>query len=112
MVQIFVYFKHVQCVPKLQPMKIFARHTFTCIYYAQSVDQDNRWIVLREQWIYALSNNPWIVCANCGSTLCATQSQAPQTKGTGRNLREGSQSATQGNVKDSYLGVRILRCSL
>ena len=45
----------------------------------------------------------WIVCANCGSTLCATQSQALQTKGEGRNRKEGLRSAAQGDVRDLYL---------
>ena len=47
-----------------------------------------------------------------GSTLCARQSQAAQTKGTRRNRREGLQLAAQANVRDSYLGLGILRCSL
>ena len=55
--------------------------------YVQTVDRDNPWIALRKPWIHALRNNPWIVCANCGSVLCATQSQAPQTK-----LRDRTQS--------------------
>ena len=66
-------------------------------------------------WIHALHNNPWIVCVNCGSTLCTAQSQVPQTKWTGRkshNRREGLQLAAQGDVMDSYLGLGILRCSL
>ena len=57
--------------------------------YAQTVDRDNPWIALRKLRIHALRNNPWIVCANCGSMLCATQSQVPQIKGTGHNHREG-----------------------
>ena len=60
---------------------------------------------------HALLNNPWIVCAICGATLCATQSQAPQTIGEARNRREGLQSAAQGDVRDSYLGLGILHCS-
>ena len=58
------------------------------VCYAQTVDLDNPWIALHELWIHALRNNPWIVFANCGSTLRATQSQVPQTKGAGRNHRE------------------------
>ena len=59
------------------------------ICYVRTVDRDKSWNVLRKAWIHALCNSPWIFCANCGSTLCATQSQAPQTKGTGRNCKEG-----------------------
>ena len=69
------------------------------------MDWDNPWIVLHKLWIHALRNNPWIVCANCGSTLCATQSQATQTKGTGRNCRAGLRLAAQDNVRDLYLGL-------
>ena len=82
------------------------------ICYAQTVDRDNPWIALRKPWIHALQNNPWIVCANCGATVCVTQSQAPQTKGTGRNRRDGLRSAVQSDVRDSYLGLGILHCSL
>ena len=31
------------------------------------MDQDNPWIVLLKAWIYALSNNPWIVRSIRGS---------------------------------------------
>ena len=86
--------------------------TMPYICYVQTVDWDNPWIALHKPWIHALHNNPWIVCANCGSTLRATQSQAPQTKGTGCNRREGLRSATQGDVWDSYLELEILHCSL
>ena len=44
--------------------------------YAQTMDWDNPWIALGKPWIHTLCNNLWIVCANCGSTLCATQSGA------------------------------------
>ena len=45
-------------------------------------------------------------------TLCATQSQAPQTKGIRRNCKEILQSAAQGDVRDSNLELGILHCSL
>ena len=86
---------------------------FCAVYMlCTNCDPDNPWIALHKPCIYALRNNPWIVHANCGSALCATQSQAPQTKGTGHNRKEGLQSATQGDVRDSYIGLRILCCSL
>ena len=59
------------------------------ICYVQSMDLDNPWLALGKPWIHALHNNPWIVCTNCGSMLCAIQSQVPLTKETGRNRREG-----------------------
>ena len=77
---------------------------YWCACYVQTVDPDNPWIALRKLWIHALRNNPWIVCA--------TQSQAPQTKGEGNNRREGLRLAAQGDVRDSYLGLGILHCSL
>ena len=81
---------------------------------------------MHKPWIGTIHGLP---CANCGSTLCAAihglsaqtvdphfaqhmQSQAPQTKGTERNRREGLRLALQGNVRDSYLGLGILQCSL
>ena len=39
------------------------------ICYAQTRDRDNPWIALRKPWTHALCNNPWIVCANRGTTL-------------------------------------------
>ena len=33
------------------------------MYSAQSMDLHNLWIVLREAWIHALYDNPWITCS-------------------------------------------------
>ena len=90
--------------------KFLSHFSFSCICYVQTLDLDNPWVALHKPSIHALRNNPWIVSANCGSTLYATQSQAPQTKGAGYNHKEGLRSATQGDVRDSYLGLGILHC--
>ena len=81
--------------------------------------------VVRKPWIGTIRGLPR---ANRGSThcatihglsvqsvdsdFCATQSQVPQTKGEGHNRREGLRSAVQGDVRDLYLGLVILHCSL
>ena len=43
------------------------------ICWAQSMDLRNLWIALREAWIHALRDDPWIVCSIRGlhNSLCA-----------------------------------------
>ena len=65
--------------------------------------------VMCKSWIRTIHGLP---CANCGSTLCETQSQVQRTKREGRSRREESRSVTKGDVKHSYLGLRIRLCSL
>ena len=52
-----------------------------------------------------------MLCANHGSTLCATQNQAQQTDEEGHNHRDGLRSVVKGDVKDTYLGLGIRHCS-
>ena len=75
----------------IQIISVVMGNTVTCICYAQTVDLDNPWITctLHKPWINACAGNLWIICTYCGSTLCAIQSQAPQTKGAGHNRIEG-----------------------
>ena len=108
---------HMRCSRNNWKVVILKTIDFICVLSPHTLQ------VMHKPWIRTIHGLPG---ANRGSMLCSTihrlqaqsvdprfaqHSQASQTKGKGRNCREGLRSAVQGDVKDSYLGLGILHCS-